>query len=185
MSTYWGGQYGSALHVASENGHEKIVQMLLAGHGINPDLKDPNESTPLVRATAAGHTSILHLLIEAGANINPQDRFGRTPLSLAAGRGYEVGVELLLSKGADVERKDREGRTALSRAADRHWHARSTSLLLENGAKTTSRDNLLNWTPSMWYVNAEVISHGNTQRVTRCLGTIWVAKTIHGVRLKY
>jgi ankyrin repeat protein len=50
--------------------------MLLAGHGINPDLKDPNESTPQVRATAAGHTSILHLLIGAGASINSQDKSG-------------------------------------------------------------------------------------------------------------
>ncbi len=56
---------------------------------------------PTCRACQKGHTSIVKLLLEQGANPNPGVRDGN-PLSQAASRGYLEIVRLLLDFGADV-----------------------------------------------------------------------------------
>ncbi|KAJ4986108.1 pfs domain-containing protein [Stagonosporopsis vannaccii] len=141
----------SPLYYAACFGLIRIVKMLLQRGEADINAQGGRYGSALHCATGARHTSIMHVLVEGGANVDLPDLCGRTPLSLAAEMGYEAGVELLLSKGADMEKKDSRGRTPLSWAAGTHWHSRSTSLLLENGASTTSRDHIQHWTPSMWH----------------------------------
>lgn len=150
----------SPLYYAARFGLTKIVKMLLQSE-VNVNAQGGRYGSALLGATRASHTSVMRLLIEGGAKIDLPDHSGRTPLSLAAEMGFEAGVELLLSKGADLERSDCSGRTPLSWAADTHWHERSTTLLLENGASTTSRDNFMGWTPYTWYLDAGNTGHSN------------------------
>jgi ankyrin repeat protein len=55
------------------------------------------------KATAAGHTQIVELLIQARANVNLRDRAGFAPISSAAYLGYGEIVNLLIDAGADIQ----------------------------------------------------------------------------------
>jgi ankyrin repeat protein len=57
---------GAPLHLAIREGHEKIVQLLLA-HGANVDLVDDKGMTPLKIAVLEGRTAIARMLRQAGA----------------------------------------------------------------------------------------------------------------------
>jgi ankyrin repeat protein len=54
-------------------------------------------------AAASGHTEIVQILIQAGANVNLSDRSGFTPLASAAYAGYGDIVRLLINAGADIQ----------------------------------------------------------------------------------
>ncbi|KAK4111839.1 ankyrin, partial [Canariomyces notabilis] len=95
--------------------------------------------------------SIIHLLVQKGAEVNSEDQHGRTPLSYAAERGYSHIVDSLLQRGAQVDLRDNDGRSALSWAAQRRDITREAgtvrpsteavvNLLLQWGAQVDSRD---------------------------------------------
>jgi ankyrin repeat protein len=48
-------------------------------------------------ACSGGHSSVVQLLIDAGADVNGQDDTGATPLFLASHAGHIVVVQLLLA----------------------------------------------------------------------------------------
>ncbi|KAH6714521.1 ankyrin repeat-containing domain protein [Leptodontidium sp. MPI-SDFR-AT-0119] len=56
------------LSLATENGHEGIVQLLLATEKVDVDSKDNSNRTPLSYATENGHEWIVQLLLDYGAN---------------------------------------------------------------------------------------------------------------------
>ena len=66
------------LHCAAEQGHLKIVQLLLE-HGSTVDLADRSDETPLFPAVYNGH-QIVRMLLNAGADKEKQNRDGNTPL---------------------------------------------------------------------------------------------------------
>ncbi|HXJ72932.1 MAG TPA: ankyrin repeat domain-containing protein, partial [Candidatus Dormibacteraeota bacterium] len=91
-----------------------------------PDLPNPNhykqtinaaQLTPIMLAAYAGHTSIVTLLIKAGADVNAQDSTGTTALLWAVRRDRPGAVDVLLNGGAEVNRTDRYGLTPLGMAA--------------------------------------------------------------------
>ena len=59
------------------------------------------------------HVELIHLLFNAGAQLNSKDMQGRTALSHAAELGSHQAVELLIKLGADVNAQDEQGKTAL------------------------------------------------------------------------
>jgi ankyrin repeat protein len=91
-----------------------------------PDLPNPNnykptinaaQLTPMMLAANAGHTSIVSVLIKAGADVNAQDSTGTTALLWAVRRDRPGAVDALLNGGAEVNRADRYGLTPLGMAA--------------------------------------------------------------------
>ena len=80
--------------------YASIVRMLLA-QGAHADEEDPETgSTPLNEAARKGHTEIVQLLLEHGADPARRDHTGATPLENAAhGRHAEV-MDLLLKPGS-------------------------------------------------------------------------------------
>ncbi|KAI0130231.1 ankyrin repeats-domain-containing protein [Xylariales sp. AK1849] len=59
----------SLLHVAAENGHREVMQLLLARGGIDVNGRDMTGNTPLQLAVSAGKVEIVQLLLDHGANI--------------------------------------------------------------------------------------------------------------------
>ncbi|CAG0903348.1 unnamed protein product [Cyprideis torosa] len=102
----------TALHLASLEGHTKIVKLLLE-HGGDHQAVDIISSTPLHAACSGGHFEVVRLLVHAGASFDAQDEDGWTALHFAASKGFRKIVDVLLEAGADVNIKDHEGTSAL------------------------------------------------------------------------
>jgi ankyrin repeat protein len=94
---------GTALTAACANGHEAIVQMLLA-HGADVNCQRPdNHEFALIIAAVGGHNGIVQALIKFGADVNARHagKYG-TPLIAAVRKGHVEIVRILLDHGADV-----------------------------------------------------------------------------------
>ncbi|KAL9609925.1 MAG: hypothetical protein Q9167_005343 [Letrouitia subvulpina] len=125
------GYYGNALQVASYEGHESIVRLLLE-KGADINAQCGRYGTALQAASASGHESIVRLLLEKGADINAQCGFIGTALQAASASGHESIVRLLLENGADINAQYGLYRTALQ-AALASGHESIARLLLEKG----------------------------------------------------
>ncbi|KAL7626283.1 hypothetical protein AAE478_003053 [Parahypoxylon ruwenzoriense] len=67
------------LQVASLNGHEQIVQLLIDA-GCNLDCRNSDKETPLLDAVENGHLGVVKLLLKAGVNPRKADAEGHEPL---------------------------------------------------------------------------------------------------------
>ncbi len=111
------------LSYAASNGHEAIVQLLLATGQVDVDKRDICNRTPFSYAAASGHETIVQLLLATDqVDVDKRDSYGRTPFSYAAENGHEAIVQLLLATDqVDVDKRDIYGQTPLWRAAaNRH-----------------------------------------------------------------
>ncbi|KAI0486630.1 hypothetical protein F4859DRAFT_308376 [Xylaria cf. heliscus] len=67
------------LQVASLNGHDDIVQLLIEA-GCNLDCRNSDKETPLLDAVENGHLGVVKLLLKAGVNPRKADAEGHEPL---------------------------------------------------------------------------------------------------------
>lgn len=68
-------------------------------------------------AAEKGHLACLHVLIQAGGQVDVMDKNQTTPLMLAASKGRAEVVRYLIRIGADTTLKGIDGMTALHIAA--------------------------------------------------------------------
>ncbi|XP_043465025.1 ankyrin repeat domain-containing protein 27-like [Leptopilina heterotoma] len=110
----------TALHVACENGHVEIVQLLLdAGANVNVTNKSKGQ-TPLHLASLNNHTKVVKLLLNCGnCNINAKDDSGDTPLHLMIRNENSKVAELLLRHGANAQSKNCHAITPLEEAENK------------------------------------------------------------------
>jgi ankyrin repeat protein len=148
----------TALHTCARTGNPAAVKVLLA-HGASVDPVEAwRGQTPLMWAAAEGHTEVMKLLIEAGADVNarsriikwerqrtdePRDKWlppgGLTPLLLAAREGRTESVRVLLDAGADINIADPDRHTALTLALI-NGHLDVAALLIERGIDVNLAD---------------------------------------------
>ena len=82
--------------------------------GADPNAQDPQSgSTLLATAALMGHTKVVALLLEHGADINGRSRDDGTALHAAAFLGRIETVKFLLEKGADANLQSNIGSTAM------------------------------------------------------------------------
>ncbi|KAH9488093.1 Transient receptor putative cation channel sub A member 1 [Bulinus truncatus] len=91
----------TALHIAAQNGHARIVQLLLQrGAVVN---RDHNDNTALHHASVNGWTSTLRTILSVHSNlIDAVNTEGDSPLHLAAKNGHTSAVLYLLTMGAKI-----------------------------------------------------------------------------------
>jgi ankyrin repeat protein len=95
-----------------------VVQEYL-DNGVNPNVQHLNDEQyqkrPLLSYAALhGHTQIMKLLLERGADVDRRDLNRRTPLSWAAEYCQFKAAKLLIDHGAKINAEDNEWGTPLS-----------------------------------------------------------------------
>lgn len=107
-----------SLYTSVKNGDlEKLVNVLTCGYNANHTFRDYANRTSLHLAAEKGHLACLHVLIQAGGQVDVMDKNQTTPLMLAASKGRAEVVRYLIRIGADTTLKGIDGMTALHIAA--------------------------------------------------------------------
>jgi ankyrin repeat protein len=132
---------------AALNNNKQKVELFIEA-GIDVNAKDFGGRTGLYLASMYGHTEIVKLLLDKGADANlPKQAFeghtdgeydGHTALYVACKRGHTEVVKLLLAKGADVNAKDYNGNYALL-VASQGDKPEIVKLLLDKGADVKAK----------------------------------------------
>lgn len=124
----------SALRIAADKGHEKVVKFLLA-NGARVDAEERSGFTALLFAASRGHLNIFRLLIGHGANVHHvAAQKGVTALHLSAQSGRLDIVRALVAAGLDVNRPTLMGNTPLVFARSGK-HRAVVAALVRAGAK--------------------------------------------------
>ncbi|KAK2156825.1 hypothetical protein LSH36_204g05024 [Paralvinella palmiformis] len=121
----------SPLTLAAQEGHEAVVQSLVAS-GADVNKLDNNGRGPLHIAVQLNDDETAEILLAANANPNKYDSGNVTPLHLAAENGNVNLVRRLIKAGANVNESQR-GLPPLVHAIA-HGHAECAEMLLRHGA---------------------------------------------------
>ena len=136
-------QQRSSLNIfeAAALGKETVVAQRLALDPTEANSWSPDGMSALHLACIYGHTSVVRLLLDQGANPSAVARDGTaaTPLHEAVFRGFADIVILLLGRGADLDAKQNRGWSALHVAAH-YGYADLVRQLIERGASADLRD---------------------------------------------
>ena len=105
---------------AVTRGDVAALGRLLDG-GADPNARDKNGQTALMRAAHQGQAPVVRLLINRGADLDCRAKFDLTALMLAVIGGHAVIVDMLVRSGADLTVTGTgapgfEGKTALELA---------------------------------------------------------------------
>jgi ankyrin repeat protein len=124
----------TALMTAVKHNDVNAVKSLIA-QGANVNELDANQDAPLVMAAYQGHTDIVRLLLEAGADVAAVDPgMKATALHAAAYAGRTAAARLLVEYHIDIDRQGPfNGYTALH---DAIWqgHVETAEVLIDAGA---------------------------------------------------
>ena len=104
----------SALVAATGHGNEEVVRLLLQAGAKTTKLGKVPPACFI--AAQAGHTSILKLLIDHGADVKEVSSENKSLLFFAANAGRLDMVDLLLASGLEREDRDTDGKTAFDYA---------------------------------------------------------------------
>jgi len=117
------------------------IAEILIQRGADVNVRNPDDQkTPLIYVSLhpemKEHHHLIHMLVDAGADVNAIDRNDHSALFLSSMNGHGDCVEALLEHGAHVDHKQtHNGHTSLHAAAE-NGHNDVVEALLEHGADT-------------------------------------------------
>jgi uncharacterized protein len=124
----------TALMEAVQRNDAAAVKNLIAS-GVNVSELDAHRDAPLVMAAYLGHTEIVRMLLEAGADVKAVDPgMQATALHAAAYAGRTDAARLLIEHGIEIDKQGpKNGYTALH---DAIWanHPETARVITEAGA---------------------------------------------------
>lgn len=97
------------LYIASELGHDKIVELLCDDGKVDVNIKC-NDKTALQIAIENNHFNVAKTLVEKGANINCEDKVKGAPILTACTKNNVDIVELLCRNGVVFDIVDEKGK---------------------------------------------------------------------------
>ncbi|CAG8379268.1 unnamed protein product, partial [Penicillium salamii] len=130
----------TALLVAIERGHDKVVKMLL-DRNADVDFQHTDGRTPLFVAIEHGREIVVKLLLDRNAAVDFEDQFGHTPLLTAVEKGHTSTMSLLLDGNAGVDFQNKYGHFPLLIAVG-SGHISTVQLLLERNAFIDFQDKM-------------------------------------------
>jgi ankyrin repeat protein len=132
------------LYLASENGHKKVVRLLLdEGANINTMAGEEGEYGTALRAASINeHKTVARLLLDERADIDAYGQWCGTVLQAALENGKKTVMRLLLNKGADINALGRGNRAALQ-VPSAGGHVAVVRLLLDKGVDIDAQTELL------------------------------------------
>ena len=137
----------SLWNAAKDGDAKQVIHLLRAGADINATVRGAGatallHSPPLLAASFKGHSKVVKLLLDAGADVDKPNKVGDTPLYWASCKGFAEVVQLLLAAGADTGRYRRESVSPLCIASER-GHVEVVRLLLDAGATIVEHTTLI------------------------------------------
>jgi ankyrin repeat protein len=124
------------MKAVQKNDVDRARTLIAAGANVNE--LDPNGDAPLVMAAYLGHTEIVKLLLEAGADVAAVDPgMKATALHAAAYAGRTGAARLLIEHGIDINKQGpNNGYTALH---DATWenNVDTAQVIIDAGADLT------------------------------------------------
>ncbi|EXJ75295.1 uncharacterized protein A1O5_01991 [Cladophialophora psammophila CBS 110553] len=117
-----------AIYAASRYGHKNVVQILL-----NSGLDRAGVDRAMMGASEYGDGGVVKMLIDAGADVNARDEKVDTALQVASEYGHGEVVKILIHAGADVNVKGSRDTTALQ-VASNAGRDETVKILLDAGA---------------------------------------------------
>ena len=124
---------------ACDKGKLQNVQYLVQNK-IDPEMRDGDGNTVMMRAARANQPEIIDFLYEIGGHIEATNDCGQTPLLISAEEGNLKALQKLLEKGANPDAKDDEGNTAFIHAA-LNEHVDVLKYLLHNKSDINQKSN--------------------------------------------
>jgi uncharacterized protein len=120
----------AALHIALFEDATEVAENLVKTPGVNLDMKNAMDETPLMIAANRGNERLIDSLLKRGAQVNKP---GWTALHYAAGIGHSAIVAKLLERYAYIDAESPNKTTPLMMAA-RAGHSATVKLLIDEGA---------------------------------------------------
>ncbi|GBM82171.1 Histone-lysine N-methyltransferase EHMT1 [Araneus ventricosus] len=136
-------------NAAAEGDVLKVLNIL--AQGIDPNLKFDNheKETALHAAAAAGHTSVVHLLIQAGAVNDAINEKIYTPLMLAVENIHKDVVFYLIKSGACADFKGENGMSSFHISA-KNGSLEILKMLMSSRFVDVNAQDDGGWTPIVW-----------------------------------
>ena len=126
------------LYYAARFGFRDLAEHLITKHPEHVNARGGSEESSMHAAAGAGHTDILMLLLEHGADVDCQRIYGWTPLHDASSNATLEAGRYLLDRGANANAQSDGDWTALYYSA-RDGHAEFARMLLERGARINAQ----------------------------------------------